>query len=211
MPRRRHVAEHAKRLDEAQHEARIAKLAADRALRDLETVCREHGGAWIADLDERAAELEGAWDDALARLQRVHAERVSLNRRRRALGATVEPVGAVRFRPEQLVDSLTGSRLELAHLPDPGARTRQRAHVAVGDVVGALQTMREPDPAAPMPGASVAESLKRSLEHAETIHRGYSIDEAHGDSAPAVRQLPRTFVVDGATFHAPVNGDRGEE
>ena len=141
----------------------------------------------------------------MARLDNLHHERLELSRRSRALGAEVAPIGAIRLRPGQLHD------VEVAYLPDPVARANQHAVVTVNDTLDALRTLGQPDEPAPMPGSGVADALKRSLKHAQSVQGGYAPDE--GEKAPWVRQAPpRTFVTsDGAAFHAPGGDDGGEE
>jgi hypothetical protein len=111
----------------------------------------------------------------------------------------VPPIGAIRLHPAQLFDATSGSKLELARVLNP---TGQRVHVQLPDILAALATLGEPEPEAPMLGSNMAHALRRSLEHAQSVRRGFAPDEV--DTAPAIRQMPRVPVTaDGASIYVP--------
>lgn len=204
-PKRKHAAAWTAKRDDLEHEVRVGRLAIQRAQRDLQAVLDEAGQEWTEDLASEVEAAEAAWSEALAILEAAHQQRIRAYQRRRAVGGEV-PSTALLLEPARCFDNVSGDRLQLAWLDDPGQRYRQRVGVRVEDAIVALQALGEPEPPVPMPGSGVATAIKHSLDHAKSVSRGYAPDE---DNAPAIRQMPRrTFVTtDGAAFHMPGGDD----
>jgi hypothetical protein len=218
VPKRHHVADHDRKIADADHAVRVAELAVKRGQLDLQKACGEHGAEWVQDLQEQAADLERAWDDGVAALMALHHERTALNALRKRIGLAVTPIGSIRLHPTDLYDSTTGDRLQLAFYGGPTQRARQRAVIHVDDALAALASVGAEESApenghrlAGVRGAPVlghlAETLRPAFEHAQSVRRGYSQDEAN--DAP----LPQSYAVGPsgqiASFHAP--GSEGEE
>lgn len=201
-PKRHHVADHAKKVDDLEHEIKVAKLAADRARGDLQAVLNEHGAAWVESLASRAEDLEHEWDKSVAALISLYGERMAVGARIRRVGGETPDVGFLRMQPAQLLDSLSGQRLELAYHPDGGARQRRRALIGAGDALAALANLGVKEEITVVsPG--LGEAVARAVEHVRTIERGYAVDE---ESAPGVNER---YVVAGgrrATVHMPSAG-----
>ena len=183
MPKRKHVAEHDRKAFELQHEVKVRQLAVQRTRQELQQAVDAHGADWAADLDQQAAALDQAWGAAVGALQTLHQERLAAHARRRVVGGQM-PSTSILLEPGKLFDNLTGDRLQLAWLGDPGQRYRQRVGAHLADILAAMRG--EPEPDAPMAGSLVADRLKASFEHARSVERGFSDEEIRQNTAPAI-------------------------
>ena len=117
--------------------------------------------------------------------------------------------GMVRLHPSKLVDSATGSRLELARLDDPAGRWRQRALVRLDDVLEAVAHVDEPEHIEPfMPGGHLAGQIVLAAQHARDVERGFSDEEIATDRAPSITE-GHYVEVDGrrVPLHLPMGRD----
>jgi hypothetical protein len=163
-PRRRHVADWNKQIDNLEHEVRVAALVERRAYLDLQDTVDAHGDQWCRSLSDKVEKVDGAWRKALEALAVLHRDRVEVHRKAKIAGAAVEPIGTLRLTPAQL------HGIDVAHIPDPEARANLKAVVAVEDVLGALGAMQEPDQRIQV-GLS-AETVRPAFEHARFVQRG---------------------------------------
>lgn len=188
-------------LDAAQHEERVARALVALTRSAYQQALDEHADQWREQLDHEAEVADDLWNAALSTLLELHEQRTRAHARRRMLGATDLPAGAVRFRPEVLADSVTGQRLELARLTSGEARWRQRAVASVADVLAALQAADEPEVVEPMPAFAVADQIARAAEHARSVERGYTDEEiATGRLPGVIGDRPH---VNGVPVHLP--------
>lgn len=208
-PKRRQEEAARTAIEEAEYAIEVARAVVVKARAQLQDALDVHGPEWLADLDEHAALIDEAWSDQLAALVTLYADRVQAHRLRAALGGHARPSATVRLSPSQLIDSVSGQRLELARLDDAGQRWRQRALVNIADVLGALQTADEPEEIpAFIPGGGVAEQIARAAEHAQAVARGQTVEEARSD-APIRLNDGHYLEVDGRRFalHLPTGRD----
>ena len=201
-PKRSHEQEAVKQVAEAEHEVAVAEALVRRTAEALREALDEHGADWAADLDQHAALIDRAWDDAVEALLALHADRVAAHARRRMVGARDLPAATARLRPEQLADSTTGSKIELAFTPDAAARWHRRIVVPVADLLTALAQADQPEDPRPMPAFAMADAIAHAAEHAKSVERGYAIGE---DNAPAVRE--GYYLGDGRRVSVHVPGD----
>lgn len=186
---RKHEQAYDRDLDAAEHEQRVAAALVAHTRTEYQRALDEHADEWREQVDAHAALIDEAWADAIEALQALHADRMAAHARRRFLGSAGGfPAGAARFRPERLADSITGDKLALARLDDPAARWRQRVVAPVAEVLAALQAADEPEVVEPMPAFQVGADLARAFEHSRSVERGFSEEEARGDSLGPVRE-----------------------
>jgi hypothetical protein len=182
--KRTHLAAFRKQVDDAQHNVRVARLAARDAHQNFQQAVDDNLAGWADDVAEHAELVNQAWNDALAALARLHSDRVRAHRRCRILGVEVAPVGSVRFTPSRLFESLSGD--PIAAFVGPDLSPRSRVSVPVEDVLGALQAIGEPEPAPPMHGSFVADQIARSAKHVRDLQRGYTDEEARADGGRSI-------------------------
>lgn len=184
---RKHEQAYDKALDAAEHEERVARALERQTRSDYQRALDQHADEWREQADAHAALVDEAYFDQLAATAAAHRDRVAAHARRRLLGATDGPAGAARLRPEQLADSVTRAKLELARLDDPASRWRQRVVVPIPALLDALQAADEVEEIGPMPGFAVGNAIKQAAEHAHTAWvRGYSDEEVRENRAPSI-------------------------
>jgi hypothetical protein len=204
-PRRRHVAEHDKMIDQLQHDLRVAQLAQTRALRALQETVDAHGDEWCRSLSDKVTTLDEAWPKALEALAELHRDRVAAHRKAKIAGASVEPIGAVRLLPGQL------HGIDVAYVPDPEQRANLKAIVAVEDVLDSMQRMQEPETRIKV--GLTAEIAAPAFEHAADIQRDYAEakQRALPGTAPTAPGYDRgQAVLDAAQNVAPDRLDKAE-
>ena len=119
---------------------------------------------------------------AVAELEQAHRERVEALRARRIVGGESKPIGAIRLKPREL----DGVEILYEGL-FPQQRRSLRAVIAIDDVIGALRTAGEPEPAEPMPGGDVlANAFKVAEQHMKAVDANASM----GVRASAPRRSP---------------------
>jgi hypothetical protein len=171
-PKRNHLAAHAKLVEDAPYELKVAQLAAQRARADLEAVLDEHGAAWAESLAIKSENLEQAWNEGMAALIALHGERVALGARLRKLGADVPDLGRIRLKPAQLIDSLNGEKLQLAYYPSGPDRHAHRAVVNAADVLAALAELGVVEELAPVGNSQLGEAVQLAALQKKIVERG---------------------------------------
>jgi hypothetical protein len=126
-PKRSHVAEHDKKLDQAQHEHRVAQLTEERTFNELQAALDEHQGEWAESIERAVKALDEQWAATVNQLTTLHAQRASVFTVRRLVVGGQRDVGIVGFTPSQIHD------IEFAPFTH-----KQIGHVAVGDVLAGL-------------------------------------------------------------------------
>jgi hypothetical protein len=184
---RKRLAEFDRQVEQAEHDARVALLAAQRAARELQATIDEHGAEWADRLQREADDADQAWTTAVDTLTILYAERVEAHRKLRAVGGTPsQSTGPAIFKPGEVADSVTGEKLSQAMAQmvlTPQARHQQRVIASPEVMLNALARMGDPEPIEPfIPGGDVAERIRKAMEHAESVQRGYSIEEAQSDA-----------------------------
>jgi hypothetical protein len=136
-PKRSHVAEHDKKLDQARHEMKVATIAEDRAFTGLQVALDEHQAEWAESVEADVQGLDEVYAAAVDQLVRLHAQRSSALAVRRLVGGRGRRgMGAIGFKPSQIRD------LDFA----AGTNDRQNTGwVATGDVLAALADLGMPE------------------------------------------------------------------
>ena len=180
----RHLQAHRTALDEADAALRVAKLAATAARREFQAAVDAHEAELI---EGRAHEVEVAdelWGAALSALAQLADQRAEAHRRFRMVGGKpVESIGMVSLKPADVVDSVSGEPIARAAGVlglGPRERHEQRMLVRIEAMLAALQA---PDTTVKpfMPGGLIASKFREAGEHAQSVRRGISPDEAMSD------------------------------
>lgn len=147
-PKRSHVAEHDRKLDEARHRHRVETLAEQRAVNDLQAVLDEHGQAWVESIVADLANLDDAWVEQVNALANLNARRASASAVMATVCGPTNRLGAVPFAPREI------NGVDVVPIADEwGQRIKQTAHIAPEDVLAGLLklgTVPEPEPAKPV-------------------------------------------------------------
>lgn len=136
-PKRTHVAAHDRKLDSARHEHRVAVIAERRAFGALQSALDEHQEAWLGEAAQLVVGLDERWQEAIADVAKLAAERQRAVRVARLIGSEHPRVAAIPLSRRQLAG------IELLHgSPDT-------AHVAVEDLLAGLADLGAPPPEEP--------------------------------------------------------------
>jgi hypothetical protein len=172
LPKRHHLADHTKRVEEAPYELKVAQLAAQRARAELQAVVDEHGAAWTESLIISGEDLEQAWNDGIAALIALHGQRLALGARLKKLGAAVPDIGMIRLKPAELFDSSNHEKLQLAYYPSGADRQRHRALVNAADVLAALAHLGVVDEPVPVGNSRLGEAVQLANLQKRIVERG---------------------------------------
>jgi len=204
--RRRHEEKFEKDLAEAERELAEAEIMAQRTRELLQAAAREHGKDWADRVEAQAAAADELYHAAVSALLQLHEERLRAHSRCRLAGRAHDVADMVRFHPSKLVDSTTGSRLELARLDDPAARWAQRALVRLDDVLEAVAHAGEPEDVPPMPAYQIADRFALAARHARNVERGFSDEEIESGKVGTIAERAH---VNGVQVYMPTG--RGGE
>jgi hypothetical protein len=210
-PKRRHVADHEKKIDDLAHEVKVAQLAVQRAKGDLQAVVDEHGEKWLDGLTLGAEKLDQAFDAAAAALASLHGQRMALNALRAKLGADVPNVRFVRLKPSQLIDSLSGDKLAVAYNPDGAARQRQRVVIHAADVIAALSSLGVVEEPPQVVGSGLGGALKQSFRHASAVGRNFLDEEGEKQRAKEAVTTGRELLFNERPASVYVPSDEGDD
>lgn len=199
-------------LADAERALTEAEVMGRRTRELLDAAAREHGTAWGEQVEAQAAAADELYHAAVSALLQLHEQRLKAHARCRLAGREHSMGAMIRLHPSVLVDSATGTKLELARLDDPAARWRQRALIRLDDVLEAITHVDEPEPdAVPfMPGGHMADQIVLAAQHARDVERGFSDEEIATNRAPSISQ-GHYVEVDGRRVPLHMPTGRGDE